>query len=110
MADAVRLVDGDEGRSEFARQVLKAGVGEPLRRHVDQPVLPGANAAKPCARFLVGERGSEIGGRHAALLESGDLVLHERDQGGNDERRSLEHGRGKLIDEALSAAGRRDEK
>src|SRR5262249_59070376 len=41
--------------------------------------------------------------------ERADRVLHQRDQGRDDERRPRQEARGQLVAEALPAPGRRDE-
>ena len=108
VADAVCLVDRDEGWIEIPGHFLEPRVPEPLRRHVDQAVLARADAAKARAGLLLGERAREVGRGDAALGESGDLVQHQRDEGRDDERRPLEHRGRKLVDEALPTARRGD--
>ena len=89
LADAVRLVDGDEPHAAFAQeaaQAIAALADEPLRRHVEQPARIGANPRQHLVALRQRQRAVQVGGRHAIHPKAVDLILHQRDQRRNDQR------------------------
>ena len=54
-----------------------------------------------------GKPGGEVRRGDAARLEAADLILHQRDQGREDQRGALEQRRGELVAERFAAAGGR---
>jgi hypothetical protein len=80
LADAVGLVDGDQGAIEVAQQRAKAREGEALGCRVDQLVRAARRGGHAPAHLVAGEgRGQKRGG-DAPLLQGLDLVLHQGDQ------------------------------
>ena len=106
-ADAVHLVDHDETDVDLRDRVEEAPRAEPLGRDVEHPVTAFGHAAQP-RRGLVGiERGVDqrrLGRDLGRQLV--DLVLHQRDQRAQHERRSRPQHRGQLVGEGLARAGR----
>ena len=109
LRDAVGLVDCDERGRKATELFEQPRRLEPLGRDVHQPVLPCRHRPLATPQFLRIERGRQVSGFDAALSEGTHLVLHQRDQRRDDDRRSLEDRGGKLIAEGLSAPGRRDD-
>ena len=106
-ADAVHLVDDDEADADRAEGLDERGVPKPLRRGVEQSCAPGRDVLD-AARRLVGierrvderRRGRDLGRQLV------DLVLHQRDQGREDECRLGPQHRRQLVGERLARAGR----
>jgi hypothetical protein len=104
----VRLVDRHERRLELSHLPGALGVGQLLRR--------GEQEAGP-TRLHFGQRrrllARRLGGadphrpqlRQAAIVERGDLVLLQREQRGDNDRRSGQESRRELIDGGLPATG-----
>jgi hypothetical protein len=109
LADAVRLVDGDERAVEVLEQRAEGGLREPLGRRVDERELAARERGLAAPRLARLERRGEVGRRDAAAPERRDLVLHQRDQRRDDERRAREEARRELVAEALAAARGRDQ-
>ena len=79
--------------------------GEPLRRDVEQPHVPGDRALDraPVGRgVLLGVDERHAAGRHA--LERLDLVLHQRHERRDHERQVRPHQRRQLVAERLARA------
>ena len=109
LADAVGLVDGHERALETSHELTEAIEGEPLRGHVGELVAaPGQGSHAP-ADLVAVESAGQVGGGHAPGLEGGHLVVHQGDEGGDDQGRARKEGGGELVGEALAAAGGRHE-
>ena len=105
LADAVRFVDGHERTAQIGEEAAEAGEAQPLRGDVDQLVVAPGHQAHAPAHLAAVHGGGEIRRGHAAGAERLHLIVHQRDQGRDDEGRAVEQRGGKLIDEALAAAG-----
>jgi hypothetical protein len=105
LADAVRLVDRDEGTIEVAQQSAKPLEAETLGRRVRQRVLASGEGRHTAAQLVGLERRGEIGGADPALLERAHLVVHQCDEGGDDERGPAQQQRRQLVGQALATAG-----
>ena len=105
LADAMRLVDGEEGDGRVAQHLLEAGRHQAFGGDVEQLQLAGIELVADVALFVSGQRGIE-GGRLDALLAQGlDLVAHQGDQGrDNDGDAGTAEGR-HLVAERLACAG-----
>jgi len=66
-------------------------------------IVPWRTNSRSCARSL-GPGGVDAGHRDAQLLELGDLVLDQRQQGRYHQRGARQHQRGQLIGHRLAAA------
>jgi hypothetical protein len=105
----VRLVDHEQ-RDLAGQQVLEEfAVLEALGREVEDLALAALDFLDDLARLRVGQvrvhgqRVDAVGGKLVLL------VLHQCDQGTDDDRQSLEHQCGKLVDERFPAARRHDD-
>ena len=105
VADAVRLVDRDRrqaARNEALEETLEH---EAFGRGVEQLELAALEGRVHGATLLGRLRAGQHAGRHAALGEAVDLVLHQRDQRADDQRQPLAHQRRRLEAQALAPAG-----
>ncbi len=99
-AHAMHLVDDDEADADRAEHVDERGVPEPLGRSVEKAGPTCRHVLDPARRHLAIERRVDERRRGRDLgRQLVDLVLHERDQGREDEcRLGPQHGR-KLVGE-----------
>ncbi len=106
LADAVRLVDGQE-RDRRARQAVQhPGLHQPLGRDVEE--IEPALVDRPPGRLApvgVGV-GIEPRGGDAGLLHPRHLIGHQRDQRRDHQPQTWPYDRGDLVAEALAAPGR----
>ncbi len=109
LADAMRLVDGDQRALEVAQEPAEAVEGQALRRRVDEVEAPRRHLRHAAAHLAGVEGGREERRRHAPGLERLHLIGHERDERRDDEGRAGQHRGGELIDQALAAARGRDQ-
>ena len=109
LADAVGLVDRDERGREARGERSESRVREALGSDVRELEDTGAEPREPLAHLLRGQRCREEGRPDPALLERAHLVVHERDEGRDDEGGAGQERRRQLVDEALAPAGRGDE-
>src|SRR5690606_9236945 len=93
----VRLVDREEGDRRTVEQAQRALELEPLGREVEQVEFAREQLLldQPARIRTLG--GAEERGAHTERLERIDLVLHEGDEGGDDDARAGSHERGDLI-------------
>ena len=103
-ADAMRLVDRDQRQRHLLDQRAKAFAGRPLGRDVEQLQLA---ALQPLdGRGAVGIGRGQRGGTQPERFGCADLVVHQRDQRGDDQHRPGQGQRRHLIAERLARAGR----
>ena len=112
LADAMRLVDGEQGEAGTGRGLLdlvqarEERLGhQRLGRHVEQVELAAVKPGKHAARLAGLERGVVGGGADAGRLQRVDLVLHQRDERRDDDAGAGAHERRQLVAERLAAAG-----
>jgi hypothetical protein len=77
LADAVRLVDGEQRDTEVAQPAAEGPEVEALRGNVKQLDLAALDATHPRRDLAAGERAVEKRRRDAAGDERVDLVLHQ---------------------------------
>ncbi len=110
LADAVRLVNGQQVYVPPLQIGQETGKHQPLRRYVEQAILPVMQPAQSQAGFTCRQRRVEEGGWHAAGLERIHLVLHQGDQRRHHHREARAgHGR-QLEAERFTAACRQQRK
>ena len=88
LADAMRFVDGDVGDAACAHQRAEAVGGfadSALRRDIEQPAGAGAQQVERRATLLGRLPAVQARGRHALRDQAVDLILHQRDERGDDE-------------------------
>ena len=108
LRDAVRLVDGEQRDPRACELGEEALVVEALRCDVEELERAGAEPVEDLA--LLGGVEARVEPRRVdpASLEEVDLILHQRDQRGHDDRHPVEQQRRQLVAEALARAGRED--
>ena len=112
LADAVRLVDGDEAHAHLrqpAHEAVAAVADQALGRHVQQARVSLAHGAHDVALLVLVEGAVVAGGRHAVGVQAVHLVLHQRDERRNDHRQPRLEQRRRLEAERLAAARRHHE-
>ena len=108
-ADAVGLVDGDEGGLAAGEHLGEAGDAHPLGRDEEEVERAGEVIAAGGAGVVAGEVGVDAGDAQAGGGELGGLVVHERDERRDDQRGAGAGDGGKLVAEGLAGAGGHDE-
>jgi hypothetical protein len=106
--DAVRLVDREERDLRPLELGEEALVVEALRGDVEELQAARPEPVGDVAHLLSAEAGIEAGGVDAVAGEEVDLVLHQGDQRRDHDGDAVEQQRGKLVAEALAAAGGED--
>ena len=109
LRDAVGFVDRDEGREPAGQQLGEARHLEPLggdEEEVEPPLE--VRATRGARRLASPARVDSLRGQ-ALRAELGDLVLHQGDEGADDQRRSAARDPGQLVAERLAGAGRHHE-
>ena len=97
LADAMRLIDGNQRNADRRQKRRERSVVQPFRRNVDKLVVPMRKAGETAAHLLGIERGIDVGRGNAAPLQSVHLILHERNQGRNHQGRSRQEHRRQLV-------------
>ena len=108
LGDAVGFVHRHQGDLQRRRQLQEPLVFQALRGDVQQTAFPPADPAPDLAGFLQGLGAVEEACGDARRLQGRDLVLHQRDQRGNDQRHPRQQQGGDLIAEGFPAAGGHD--
>ncbi len=107
---AVRLVDGEQRDAvpvvQCREQLPERGSQRPLRSDVEQVEIAGRGGPGHCPRVLGVQGGVEEGRPHAQQAQRLDLVLHERDERRDHDRRAGPHQGGDLVAQRLAATGR----
>src|SRR5580704_16259857 len=91
LADAVRLVDDEEWNAKPFEERQEGLIFELFGSRVYDPDLPRANAFPSLQLLLLRKRGVErddVG--NVPLAQHVELILHQRNQRADDDRRSFE--------------------
>ncbi len=104
LGDAVRLVDGEEREGDALERLDELRHGKAFRRDVEELDLIGFEPAVDVRYFPLVKRAVHEHGRNAVFLRRVDLVLHERDEGADDDRCSLQQKRRQLVAQGLAPA------
>ncbi len=102
---AVRFVDREKREPRALEQTQEARRRQPLGRDVEQVEPAGEQIALDFCRRLRAERRVEAGRSHARFAQRRHLVVHQRDQGRDDDSAALAHQRRDLEAQRLAAAG-----
>ena len=103
------LVDRDERRRAAGQHLGEAGDPQPLGGDEEEVEPPLEVRLDDRARGGPVAAGVDALRPQAQRLELRDLVLHERDERGDDERRAAAGEAGELVAERLAGAGGHDE-
>src|SRR5205085_10452073 len=104
----MRLVDGDQREIGAGDEAAKGVAGRALGSYVEQVELAVVEALNGSVAIRVG--GGQRRGTKADRVGAADLVVHQRDQRGDDERSAVARDRRKLVAKRLPRAGRHDGK
>ena len=85
-ADAVGFVDGQELDRSSSDRIEKLLVSQSLRGNIYQRKLTRRDLVKPLGLFLHRQRTIDQGRADSSAFKPVDLVLHQGDQGGDDDR------------------------
>ena len=108
---AVRFVDHDDVDRVPADRVDELRVvRETLRRRQHELRAPLADRLERCGRLTAAERAVHLRGVDSRLRQLVGLILHQRDERRDDERRSFQVQSRQLVTERLAAACRHDGK
>ena len=102
----MRLVDGEERRAGARQEVFEAIAGGALGGHVAEIEVARCEPVLHRLPLPTAQAGVEDGGPHAELLQRVHLVLHQRNEGRNDDPGPAPHHRRNLVAERLAAARR----
>ena len=86
--DAVGFVDGDEDGLALGEHLREAGDAHAFGSDEEEVEVAGEVVAAGLAGVVAGEAGVDAGDAEAEGGELGGLVVHEGDEGGDDERGS----------------------
>jgi len=103
-ADAMRLVDRDQRQLHLDGQAPEAIEGRPFRCDIEEIQLAVPEALDRPLAVPIG--GRQRGRVDAERFGRADLVVHQRDQRRDDQRRAVASERRQLIAERLARAGR----
>ena len=106
LRDAVRLVDDEQADRMRRDEVEEGGVGEPLGRREDDLRRAGGDRLLGGVDLVGADRAVQLHGGDAELAQLVALVLHQRDQRRDDQRRAGQEQGGELVAERLAGAGR----
>src|SRR4030067_1868418 len=110
LRNTVRLVDGKERKGQRLQRLDELRHGEPFRRYIEELDLLGLPPAKDVRYLLLLKRAGDERGRNAVFLCRVHLVLHQRDEGADDDGCSLHHDGWQLVAQGLPAARGHDRK
>ena len=105
LGDAMGLVDGEQGDAALAQQGQEALGQQTFRGHVEQIEGAGDQALLHRPRLLPGLGGIEEGRPHPELAQGVHLVLHQGDQGGDDDTGTGPRQGRDLVAQGLAATG-----
>ena len=118
LADAVRLVHGEERDSPRGDDLTKLRLAKPFRRDVEETVASGPHVGISGLTLFSGQRRVDERRIDAAGAEGIDLILHERDQRRDHDRQRgcvaggmplRLHHRRHLVAQRLAATGWHDD-
>ena len=105
-----KVINGDESDLELLKKLQRARHQETLRRDVEQLNLAGVQPACHVLALNFLQGGIEKRRIHTELLQCHDLVLHERNQGRDDDPHSRAHHGRQLITERFTSTCRKNDK
>ena len=108
--DAVGFVDGDQIDFHPMDLMQKAFLGHSFRRHIEEIQGSFSQAANDLRPFRLRLAAVEEGGPQTDFTGGIHLVLHQRDQGADDQGGPRQHPGGQLIAEGFPSSGGHDGK
>ena len=112
LAHAVRLVNRNATHryARIVEQVVDFRSNKRFWRDIDNFRLPAPNRIHRILVIFPIDRRIQENRVHARRVQASDLVLHERNERRDDDRKPLKNQRGNLIAKRLSAASRHNRK
>lgn len=104
--DTVRFVHGKKCDLAAGKRRKKCRGHGPLRRNIQDPDLSFPHLPLDPLPFIVGLQTVESLNRDPLIRKSVHLILHQRDQGRDNDRHPFKHHCRKLITKGFSPAGR----
>ena len=77
---AMRLVDGEQGNLEVLQKTQHARLHQPFGSQVEHLDFAALDPLGDLALLIGAQGGVQRYGSHAQLIESGNLIVHQRDQ------------------------------
>ena len=108
LADAMRLVDGQQRDALSPKRVQKALVAQAFGGDIQQLEPAAVEFVVDLEGLLALQAGVQPGSRHAPRDQEIHLVLHEGDQRRDDHRQPVEQERRQLEAQTLAGAGGED--
>ena len=108
LRDAVRLVDHEDVDQIGPQHLQEFRLRQPFRGDEDEVPLLLPDLVQDLGLLAAVEGAVDLDGVDPQLPQLVDLVLHQRDQGGDDDRGARQLGAGELIAERLAGAGGHD--
>ena len=108
LADAVRLVDGDDGEGNARQPLQHPGLEQALGRDVEQVQGPGLDPRPGGGAVLGGGEGVQPGGGDPGLDQARHLVGHQGDEGADHQAKAGPQQGRDLVADALAPARRQD--
>ena len=108
LGNAVGLVYRHQGNGPGLDGLQKAVCQKPLRGYIDDLVHTALDVPVHQADLVGCQGGIDVGRADSRVLQGHDLVLHERNQGGDDQCHPRQHKPRHLVAQALAAAGGHD--
>ncbi len=105
LADAMGLVDGDQGQRQGLQARQHRGLHQSLGRDVQQVQLARRRPPPHRVALFGHQAGIQPRGGHARLLQRRHLVGHQGDQRRDHQGQAVQHQGGDLVAQALAAAG-----
>ena len=104
LAQAVRLINGQQGDGHAAQQAHEALLRKAFRSNINNLQTSGAQIPHHLSVFVRAQGGVDRGSGDVALLQGIHLVLHQRDEGRNDNREAGAAQGRELVAEGFAAA------
>ncbi len=109
-ADTVCFVDSQQLDVRFLGRFYKVLAAKAFRGDVDQVIFAGTQSIQPPHLLAGNEAAVNIVRPKALFLQRVDLILHQRDQGRDDQRNPVARDRRQLVTKTFAAARRHDAK
>ena len=107
LADAMRLVDGEQGDPRVRQHLAEARRRQPFGSDIEQVELAARQRAPDGSGVFGAQRRIQRRGADAGLAQRLDLVAHQRDQRRNDDADARPADRRDLVAGGLAGAGRK---
>ncbi len=102
------FVNREEGEFDLGEAGAEFFVGESLGSDVEEFEFSVFESCVECDRFVSGESGVKTGGGDAFCDQGIDLILHQGNEGGDDQSEAVEEEGRELIAKRLPSSGGED--